>query len=227
MPVCRGLSPRTRGSRLDHVEDARLPGPIPADAGEPQRRGVWCSEKRAYPRGRGGARSRRSAANPRRGLSPRTRGSHRCARQSQRRTGPIPADAGEPTSGSETGRRRWAYPRGRGGAVAARLFGELRQGLSPRTRGSRPRRADQVSRWGPIPADAGEPRQGWSSRRATRAYPRGRGGAVRADEMDLAKEGLSPRTRGSQLARPKSDPDVGPIPADAGEPWECARRPAP
>jgi len=56
------------------------------------------------------------------GLSPRTRGSLDGARAAAAAYGPIPADAGEPTTNVSPERSRRAYPRGRGGAC----FGVLK-----------------------------------------------------------------------------------------------------
>ena len=49
-----GLSPRTRGNLVRHVNGGTAVGPIPADAGEPQCLTRCPDAGRAYPRGRGG-----------------------------------------------------------------------------------------------------------------------------------------------------------------------------
>ena len=218
----KGLSPRTRGSPREARRRCRLPGPIPADAGEPARSRQTRCPTRAYPRGRGGARFPAMPGSALRGLSPRTRGSHPVLDLTVQPLGPIPADAGEPLP-SRTGRCGGrAYPRGRGGAIVQKLPGAGRQGLSPRTRGSR--RADREARGkvGPIPADAGEPGRPGKSCGWSWAYPRGRGGASTTSSGAPAIRGLSPRTRGSRLGVVLARPGVGPIPADAGEP-SCAK----
>ncbi len=72
----------------------------------------------------------------RQGLSPRTRGSLELVIDALPISGPIPADAGEP-SPSLRGRQIWgAYPRGRGGAAFGTGPEPVLMGLSPRTRGS-------------------------------------------------------------------------------------------
>ena len=91
-------------------------------------------------------------------------------------------------------------------------------GLSPRTRGSQAAGGRADGRVGPIPADAGEPSPGWSRCAASRAYPRGRGGAAADWRSRQLGAGLSPRTRGSQDGAARRDGVRGPIPADAGEP---------
>ena len=71
---------------------------------------------------------------------------------------------------------------------------------------------------GPIPADAGEPAPKEPAPASTRAYPRGRGGTWESAIQISLHEGLSPRTRGNQIAKARGCTEVGPIPADAGEP---------
>jgi len=94
----------------------------------------------------------------------------------------------------------------------------LAPGLSPRTRGSP--LAAGVARLaaGPIPADAGEPTARPHRDAGPRAYPRGRGGAIRLPIRVAAPRGLSPRTRGSHVLGGFDFAAFGPIPADAGEP---------
>ena len=97
-------------------------------------------------------------------------------------------------------------------------------GLSPRTRGKPIRGYSHLSRFGPIPADAGETRR-WVSRVITvRAYPRGRGGNATSSTNRHRVTGLSPRTRGKLFCIQPRAASAGPIPADAGETWSCAAR---
>ena len=94
----RGLSPRGRGSPRRHVHGRGLRGSIPAWAGEPTRRaGTWTAS-RVYPRVGGGAVHTRASPCPRRGLSPRGRGSRLVVADHSRGRRSIPAWAGEPTS---------------------------------------------------------------------------------------------------------------------------------
>ncbi|QTQ31963.1 Uncharacterized protein pbN1_19730 [Aromatoleum bremense] len=151
------------------------------------------------------------------GLSPRTRGKRR--RRSLRASwrGPIPADAGETIAGICP--RAWAgaYPRGRGGNLKPAKSMELRWGLSPRTRGKHIRLGAEERGGGPIPADAGETTGDRLQCRASRAYPRGRGGNV-GEFLPVGNiEGLSPRTRGKLPLSWCYSTRPGPIPADAGE----------
>jgi len=113
---------------------------------------------------------------------------------------------------------QWAYPRGRGGAVACPSCDGDGEGLSPRTRGSHPEARRVSVPAGPIPADAGEPSTSRLSGVPARAYPRGRGGAEHTPELVPLVRGLSPRTRGSRAVAWVKMRFLGPIPADAGEP---------
>ena len=221
-----GLSPRTRGSRGDGADGANAVGPIPADAGEPDYPHRRHHRPWAYPRGRGGARMRARRRGGRGGLSPRTRGSPLGEPGQPAGEGPIPADAGEPSTSAATASPSRAYPRGRGGARIPAHGRSSMTGLSPRTRGSLRSWAFTGRPWGPIPADAGEPDRHWRLGHRDRAYPRGRGGARRLVERRNRGEGLSPRTRGSQRHRRLEQLAQGPIPADAGEPCvsRCVRR---
>ena len=152
-----GLSPRTRGSQHHIQRGTSDQGPIPADAGEPVEDDFGNEVRGAYPRGRGGAIVRSASLCPKSGLSPRTRGSPGEGVERLNFVGPIPADAGEPTLHGLAVLVEWAYPRGRGGAGWCCVAGLAYQGLSPRTRGSRVNFPLNLDRFGPIPADAGEP----------------------------------------------------------------------
>ena len=179
---------------------------------------------RAYPRGRGGTSEHSMTSSVPAGLSPRTRGNRRAARKSSGIRGPIPADAGEPPSSRQPARRSRAYPRGRGGTEAADFVAGDLQGLSPRTRGNRQTQAHKDSYFGPIPADAGEPTRPRVISIERRAYPRGRGGTPSNPQQHVDTPGLSPRTRGNQTSPVLHGLFVGPIPADAGEPFRRQRR---
>ena len=70
-----GLSPRTRGSRMNAGEAAGQTGSIPAYAGEPMGYSGKMTGHGVYPRVRGGAPSSDLIDSAVWGLSPRTRGS--------------------------------------------------------------------------------------------------------------------------------------------------------
>ena len=111
----RGLSPRRRGNHVHRVDKQAADGPIPAQAGEPQRISNRRRSVRAYPRAGGGTRVSQCGSCGRLGLSPRRRGNPGQHRGDALCGGPIPAQAGEPRPRTRTPRRNWAYPRAGGG----------------------------------------------------------------------------------------------------------------
>ncbi len=110
------------------------------------------------------------------------------------------------------------YPRARGGATLDQVEASLRDGLSPRTRGSPVVGVPRAVRRGSIPAHAGEPRCRRSPSPTAWVYPRARGGAGRVLARGAPVKGLSPRTRGSLEAGGELLELARSIPAHAGEP---------
>ncbi len=213
-----GLSPRTRGNpQWSHGEN-RPHGPIPAHAGQPRRPTRANRLQGAYPRARGATLQGLGAPDVRLGLSPRTRGNRHGELRHPCGHGPIPAHAGQPpTYGGRDDRRR-AYPRARGATRIAREECAKRGGLSPRTRGNRPRPARLLRRAGPIPAHAGQPGACGPRGPSNRAYPRARGATTLQSGCALLILGLSPRTRGNRVNAWRRCCCAGPIPAHAGQP---------
>ena len=152
-----GLSPPTRGNPPSVFAWGLCSRSIPAHAGEPLLVAAINRPIRVYPRPRGGTPKQAVNLVHVGGLSPPTRGNPRDAytRQSQARS--IPAHAGEPVRLSASVRRRWVYPRPRGGTHICSERCPDARGLSPPTRGNpRPKRLPRAHR-GSIPAHAGEP----------------------------------------------------------------------
>ena len=110
------------------------------------------------------------------------------------------------------------YPRPRGGTSSATACVRRKWGLSPPTRGNRPRREPKRAGAGSIPAHAGEPAENPPDRRLAEVYPRPRGGTHRRRVREPAFAGLSPPTRGNRPERPPRTRFAGSIPAHAGEP---------
>ena len=174
----KGLSPRTRGSRIDYADARRDERSIPpAHAGEPLRAVERTVLTEVYPRARGGAVWRRSPNRKGMGLSPRTRGSLLLSAARFRAERSIPAHAGEPASQEVDSLASEVYPRARGGAGRAGPATPPLRGLSPRTRGSRRGWPPLYVRGGSIPAHAGEPARRWCQGTSEGVYPRARGGA--------------------------------------------------
>ena len=140
-----GRSPRGRGSPL-LVTCPSLPiGSIPAWAGEPAmpyRRRTKC---RVDPRVGGGASTGRSARERKRGRSPRGRGSLSLSSNGNRRSGSIPAWAGEPAGADQRESHHGVDPRVGGGAKRGDIQTVEGEGRSPRGRGSQSRRPSATS----------------------------------------------------------------------------------
>ena len=196
----QGLSPLTRGNRQHRNERSLQPGPIPAHAGEPLRLAYLRACSGAYPRSRGGTCGARAGWEAGYGLSPLTRGNHRCRACPLGCRGPIPAHAGEPRCRSGVARRRRAYPRSRGGTVMIFCARLPAAGLSPLTRGNLPARCRARPHRGPIPAHAGEPPSLPGIQYRFGAYPRSRGGTSTAALPSITVRGLSPLTRGNRAS---------------------------
>ena len=172
------------------------------------------------------------------GLSPLTRGNLFLKPASMRGRGPIPAHAGEPRPKSSSARKWRAYPRSRGGTIAALRKAAICAGLSPLTRGNpvcsaylgRQHGLSPLTRGnpnnirldpaktGPIPAHAGEPVSRSIGGITRRAYPRSRGGTCVKACLMCWGWGLSPLTRGNRRGAAAQSVRAGPIPAHAGEP---------
>ena len=213
-----GLSPRSRGSRFGMWRAGRPIRSIPALAGKPSsqvRRARFC---KVYPRARGEAGLEDLFRRPGEGLSPRSRGSRRSPPPRRGPRGSIPALAGKPWRKPSPSLRVWVYPRARGEAPRGKVGDLSRQGLSPRSRGSRDElRADQRPP-GSIPALAGKPVSRASMASSTRVYPRARGEAWTTAGGWRTTTGLSPRSRGSPAASVLQREGWGSIPALAGKP---------
>ncbi len=110
------------------------------------------------------------------------------------------------------------YPRACGGAPPVQSCPAWWRGLSPRVRGSLPRRALHLSQRGSIPARAGEPTCHSSQRFRSKVYPRACGGAESLQPLRRFLPGLSPRVRGNRLCALALSLLSWSIPARAGQP---------
>ena len=155
--VISGLSPLARGNRSRLPRKRRMPGPIPARAGEPSPAMYVSAAMAAYPRSRGGTACTDQRTDLYPGLSPLARGNHHLVWLRKLQRGPIPARAGEPDQVEVRVLPNGAYPRSRGGTVAPRVNTEKAPGLSPLARGNPALTWSLVNMPGPIPARAGEP----------------------------------------------------------------------
>ena len=152
------------------------------------------------------------------GLSPPTRGNHGQAIQKRGARRSIPAHAGEPTIVTSSSLATLVYPRPRGGTFWAWRWAVFRCGLSPPTRGNPSNCSSVPCPSRSIPAHAGEPATGAAARRRREVYPRPRGGTLHYPLYSHSQLGLSPPTRGNQLATARKRTALRSIPAHAGEP---------
>ena len=132
--------------------------------------------------------------------------------------GPIPARAGQPLRYFSRCWCLWAYPRSRGTTDGVANDLNFVLGLSPLARGNLGLVLLGCGFRGPIPARAGQPRQGAGSCSATRAYPRSRGATWCGHAASLCSCGLSPLARGNHGQALVAGCSDGPIPARAGQP---------
>ena len=141
----------------------------------------------------------------------------------------IPAHAGEPCGSSSMNESPQVYPRPRGGTTKVNPLIDANSGLSPPTRGNRPRALWLFALAGSIPAHAGEPCFSGSCAFRMAVYPRPRGGTPRRLPAAVPVAGLSPPTRGNRRGGARPRHAERSIPAHAGEPGRlgCTTAPPP
>ena len=180
LSTCTGLSPPTRGIRQNAFCWRIRSGSIPAYAGDPSVISAPPVMLMVYPRLRGGSPVLRLLSGQSHGLSPPTRGIPLRLRRERLALRSIPAYAGDPRQ-KANGRR----------------YGK---GLSPPTRGIPHGYSQRIRYHRSIPAYAGDPCRRPAHPRETPVYPRLRGGSRVVTAMKPAVSGLSPPTRGIQVA---------------------------
>ena len=138
-----------------------------------------------------------------------------------KRTGPIPAPAGEPLDRPILDRPGAVYPRACGGTDGWDVRQALGNGLSPRLRGNHGHTPCCASARPSIPAPAGEPLSATRITSGWRVYPRAAGEPQMRDDAGLHTT-VYPRACGGT---PGANTDLahmnGSIPAPAGEPTRC------
>ena len=212
-----GASPRLRGKPPHPGAHPLLPGCIPAPAGETSSVAAPPSRSSVHPRACGGNSGEPLVAKSLYGASPRLRGKHRLTPQVPDDAGCIPAPAGETPRRGRRHPPSAVHPRACGGNLVAPSRRRSFAGASPRLRGKRRGRPRASSSPRCIPAPAGETADG-SQRRTTRAvHPRACGGNSKSRAQIAPGVGASPRLRGKLSAKMVAAPDVGCIPAPAGE----------
>ena len=156
-PHLQGLSPPTRGNRRTVPVEIIPYGSIPAHAGKP----VWTPlrylDAGVYPRPRGETLDTLFTGYNAAGLSPPTRGNRHPPVAGKPDAGSIPAHAGKPATGCRGSPAARVYPRPRGETPTIIPMAEIKEGLSPPTRGNLKQGDAWVSYPGSIPAHAGKP----------------------------------------------------------------------
>ena len=152
------------------------------------------------------------------GLSPRVRGNPSHLSPIASRSRSIPACAGEPPLIPVTTSGLRVYPRVCGGTPPRHGIRNPPAGLSPRVRGNPDAECAGAGRCRSIPACAGEPGGVNTRGQSAAVYPRVCGGTFLTRPSLGTMSGLSPRVRGNPSGADLRIPDVGSIPACAGEP---------
>ncbi len=216
-PACRGRSPLTRGRRKQRTNPAGQQRSIPAHAGETTGHPAPRPVNEVDPRSRGGDSWCPRCRQTNGGRSPLTRGRRGRLRALHRRSGSIPAHAGETHQLERVQGLAEVDPRSRGGDPDADVLELHPRGRSPLTRG---RRSGLPVRWlcrGSIPAHAGETPICWKPAKPNRVDPRSRGGDDTVCRATALRPGRSPLTRGRRADLKRHVTDQGSIPAHAGE----------
>ena len=164
------------------------------------------------------------------GSSPRVRGKLLATSLGTKSAGLIPACAGKTCLPAARARPRRAHPRVCGENIPAVIAGCSFAGSSPRVRGKRRVLILAAGASGLIPACAGKTRCfPWRHLRPW-AHPRVCGENARVNQVNLRREGSSPRVRGKRAAQQKTPDLQRLIPACAGKtlplPWTISAVPA-
>ena len=206
------------------VQDADgHPRSIPASAGEPVREAPEHDLLSVYPRECGGTSVTYDSSEKLNGLSPRVRGEptlappafpvspvypRECggtARKSDTRPtvgGSIPASAGEPDSTPTLPVSSGVYPRECGGTRAPHGATPQGHGLSPRVRGNLRRSNHRQYRARSIPANAGEPGDGYARLCVAGSIPASAGGTLPVSRDGCSPRGLSRECGGTPAGQP-------------------------
>ena len=185
----------TQVAAADSEADRRF---IPACAGNPDSRTPRQGPIPVHPRVCGEPLSEAQLTSVRPGSSPRVRGTPNRNLLGDVRARFIPACAGNPQREIQGARRSPVHPRVCGEPVRERIVAELRDGSSPRVRGTRGRRSSARYTIRFIPACAGNPSWRITIRSALSVHPRVCGEPWSCQSRVSSPNGSSPRVRGTQ-----------------------------
>ena len=153
-----------------------------------------------------------------RGLSPRGRGNPGRINPANGPERSIPAWAGQPAWAISVPWWKWVYPRVGGATNSGRRLAPTTCGLSPRGRGNRGGGLGAHLSRRSIPAWAGQPFPSTATVEDVRVYPRVGGATKLPSQVEVTRDGLSPRGRGNLLPSGLAASYLGSIPAWAGQP---------
>ena len=171
-----------------------------------------------YPRTRGATRRSRVLVRTGRGLSPHARGNPAGTGGLRRRSGSIPARAGQPVEAGFLYVLVEVYPRTRGATPQEQGGYDGEAGLSPHARGNLLSVGGGGTGPRSIPARAGQPPLRWLPGTGMEVYPRTRGATIAGIPANPSSQGLSPHARGNPVTFPRGIPPFRSIPARAGQP---------
>ena len=214
--LCGGSSPRVRGSLEMTAEQKKEYGIIPAGAGLTgtlNQKGQFFGD---HPRGCGAHIKHGRLRQAKLGSSPRVRGSRRACQSNLCRYRIIPAGAGLTAASDARQTPVGDHPRGCGAHVGQTGRLQVTQGSSPRVRGSPAYDTGERTQQRIIPAGAGLTLMRFFIVGTRRDHPRGCGAHHDPHKPVLARQGSSPRVRGSPCRCTESARRRGIIPAGAG-----------
>ena len=215
LPV--GSSPLTQGKRCPRQHPWRPTGLIPAHAGKTDGGIQTAVARKAHPRSRGENAGAGAGIAAMSGSSPLTRGKRRCRGGNRGHERLIPAHAGKTHARGAVRWCRRAHPRSRGENLVDSLYGVLRAGSSPLTRGKHAQEDRPQAHQRLIPAHAGKTARAVKRRDDARAHPRSRGENASFCGRRRLSRGSSPLTRGKRGRQAAIGPPPRLIPAHAGK----------
>ena len=150
-----GSSPHSRGTQISDVSSMTLARIIPAFAGNTPQGLRHPFRRWDHPRIRGEHKFGTLSKKKTSGSSPHSRGTLQKAIWYINRSRIIPAFAGNTSKGQNLRMRRWDHPRIRGEHERTSAYGDMNEGSSPHSRGTRVLHRRRLRAFGIIPAFAG------------------------------------------------------------------------